>query len=182
MIDVKKINDIDLSKYANYIIEHEFRNYYLSNPGQEHYKLLAYLSTQFDDCILLDIGTYKGCSSLALAYNTNNLVKSFDIRSGLRRISNSPDNIEYIIDNVIDTKYLDLFKKCPLILLDTDHDGPFEHEFYSYLKSINWVGTLIIDDINYNQPMKEFWNSITEEKYDISEVGHHSGTGLVIFK
>lgn len=30
--------------------------------------------------------------------------------------------------------------------------------------------------------MKKFWNSITEEKYDITNVGAWSGTGLVYFK
>jgi hypothetical protein len=39
-----------------------------------------------------------------------------------------------------------------------------------------------LDDINLNNPMKEFWNVITEDKYDISEYGHWSGTGLVIFE
>ncbi len=182
MINEIELYKIDLSKYAHYIIEDEFRGYYLDNPGTEHYKLLAYLSDQYENAILLDIGTYKGCSALALAYNDKNLIKSFDIRFGLRGITDQPGNVEFIIDNIIDNKYIDLIKSSPLILLDTDHDGSFEHEFYSHLKSINWGGTLILDDINYNQSMKEFWNSITEEKYDITELGHYSGTGLVIFK
>jgi hypothetical protein len=30
--------------------------------------------------------------------------------------------------------------------------------------------------------MKKYWDWIDEEKYDISSIGHWSGTGLVIFK
>lgn len=182
MINEIELYKIDLSKYAQYIIEDEFKGYYLGNPGAEHYKLLAYLSNQYESATLLDIGTYKGCSALAMAHNDKNLVKSFDIRSGLRRITNQPDNVEFIVDNVLDLKYSDLVKSSPLILLDTDHDGSFEREFYSYLKSINWKGTLVLDDINFNDAMRDFWNSITEEKHDLTQIGHHSGTGLVIFK
>jgi hypothetical protein len=29
--------------------------------------------------------------------------------------------------------------------------------------------------------MEKFWGSITKEKYDISNLGHITGTGLVIF-
>ena len=41
---------------------------------------------------------------------------------------------------------------------------------------------MLLDDIDLNQPMKEFWGIINEEKYDVSHVGHWSGTGIVIFK
>ena len=56
MITELELEDIDLLGNADLINEEEYRNYYLGNPGQEHYKLLAYYSTQFNDSILLDIG------------------------------------------------------------------------------------------------------------------------------
>jgi hypothetical protein len=44
----------------------------------------------------------------------------------------------------------------------------------------------LYDELNsnkgLNESMVDYWNSVKEEKYDISHVGHHSGTGLVIFK
>jgi hypothetical protein len=178
----EEIEKIDLTQFANLIPEDEFRAYFLSEAGYDHYKLLGYVSSIYNDEILLDVGTYKGCSALALASNPKNRVKSFDIRSGLRTISNYPANIEFIVDNVIDERYKDLILSSKFIILDTDHDGPFEHEFYNYLKLINWKGTLMLDDIKLNQPMKDFWDSITEEKCDISDVGHCTGTGIVIFK
>jgi hypothetical protein len=30
--------------------------------------------------------------------------------------------------------------------------------------------------------MKNFWDRIEEKKYDITNIGHWSGTGLVIFE
>ena len=48
-------------------------------------------------------------------------------------------------------------------------------------QNIKYKGYLMLDDIYYNDAMRNFWSSIVEEKYDISNIGHHSGTGLVIF-
>jgi hypothetical protein len=181
LLDKEKINQIDLSQFKDLILETEFRNYFLDSPGKEHYKLLGYISSIVNFETLLDIGTYKGCSALALALNPDNQVKSFDIRDGLRNISGHPYNVEFIIDNIVNEKYKDLVLSSKFIILDTDHEGTFEHEFYNYLKSIGYKGTLMLDDIKFSKPMEDFWSRITHEKYDISEIGHHSGTGLVIF-
>jgi len=181
IINDTELGNIDLTGSAPYIIEDQFRDYFLGTPGSEHYRLLAYFSTKYQNTTLLDIGTYKGCSSIALAYNPSNQVKSFDIHPNLRKLNGNPKNIEYIIGNIIDTQFTDVILSSPFILLDTDHDGSFEYKFYEHLKALNWKGTLVLDDIKLNSPMKGFWNSVTEEKYDISNHGHHSGTGVVIF-
>jgi len=182
MINREEVEAIDLLHNAHLINEEEHRGYYLSNPGQEHYKLLAYYSMQFDNATLLDVGTYKGCSALALSHNPKNQIKSFDINPGLRNISDHPTNIEFIIDNILNKEYESLILSSKFIILDTDHLGEFEHEFYTHLRSIGYKGTLLLDDIKLNPEMIEFWNSITDEKYDISNVGHVTGTGLVILK
>lgn len=180
-LSLEKINSIDFSDLSKLIIEDQFKGYFISNAGQEHYKLLAHFSTLINNQIILDIGTYKGCSSLALSYNVENKVKSFDI-GNFRKITGNPDNVEFIIADFTDNEYKQLVLDSSLILLDTDHTGPYEHKVYKYLKEINWVGYLLLDDINLNKEMKEFWNSIELEKYDITPYGHWSGTGLVIFK
>ena len=180
-LDLEKINDINLTELGNIITEPEFRNYFISEAGREHYKLLAYFSTLFNNQILLDIGTYKGSSSIALAYNNKNSVKSFDL-GDYKRINHNLDNVEYILGDFTSEEYKDMVMKCPLIMLDTDHEGPFEHKVYQHLKKINWEGYLVLDDIHLNDPMKEFWNQIDNEKYDITPMGHWSGTGLVIFR
>ena len=68
-----------------------------------------------------------------------------------------------------------------MILLDTFHDGTFEKIFYEYLKRISYVGTLILDDIHLNNEMKFFWNNIEKNKFDVTNIGHATGTGVVIF-
>ena len=182
MIKEQILLDIDLSDLSKSIIEEEYVNYFLEKPGKEHYKLLAYFSLSYNDCTIIDIGSYKGCSALALSYNKNNKVVSFDIVDGLKRLYyNYPDNIQFIVDSVLEEKYKSLILNSPFIMLDTYHDGPFENVFYQYLKNIKYNGLLLLDDIKLNEPMVSFWNNIELEKHDISQYGHHSGTGIVIF-
>lgn len=175
------IAGIDLQPLGNLIQETEFRNYFLEVPSKEHYKLLAYISTQFTESHILDIGTYKGCSALALAFNPTNQVTSFDI-GNFRAISETPPNVDFKLGDFTDSSHIELVQKSSVILLDTDHTGPFEYKSYNYLKQIGWKGYFVLDDIHLNDVMKEFWGSITEEKSDVTELGHWSGTGIVTFK
>ena len=58
-LNLKQINDINLSELGDIITEQEFKQYFVSDGGREHYKLLAYFSTLFENEILLDIGYYR---------------------------------------------------------------------------------------------------------------------------
>lgn len=180
MITINDINTIGDIKFSNCIIETEFKNYYTALPGDEHYKLLSYISYQYKNEILIDIGTYKGCSALALANNESNHVKSFDLYN-YRNIKNEPSNIEFIIDDILKNDYIDLLLSSKFILLDTFHDGIFENELYSHLINIKWSGMLMLDDIYLNDEMKHFWSLITKTKYDLTNIGHKTGTGIILF-
>jgi hypothetical protein len=83
-----------------------------------------------------------------------------------------------------------------LILLDTAHlpkTVPFEREFFQRLQAIGYRGLLLLDDIHLNDEMREWWKELkagadlpTENEaryrvYDVTAVGHSSGTGLVDF-
>ena len=175
------INSIDLTQLSNLIKNNEHRGYFLEKAGIEHYKLIAYISTMFDNSNLIDVGTYKGNSALAMSYNSSNKVHSFDLKDFID-LHGLPVNLTHYIDNVLNENYKDLILTSPFILLDTFHDGTFEKQFHSYLKENNYIGYLLLDDIKLNNEMKEYWNWIEEEKYDVSDFGHWSGTGLVIFK
>jgi hypothetical protein len=88
------------------------------------------------------------------------------------------------MDSDIDWNSIDI------IMIDVDpHDGIKEREFVDFLYNKNWKGILVLDDILPNWPviipganpvaMNEWWMSIEEEKYDVSDIGHFSGTGIV---
>lgn len=179
--ELNLINSSYINKYSDKLINYELDHnpyYFHMESGKEHYRLLMYVSTLYNDEVIFDVGTNKCMSALALSYNKSNRVKTYDIVKLLPENPNV-DNIEYILGD--STKDLDL-EKCPVIFLDVDHDGLYEDIFYEHLKSINWKGILILDDIHLNEPMKKFWNRIEEKKYDITNIGHWSGTGLVVFE
>ena len=176
LLNSSYINDYS-DKLKNAQLQHDPYYFHLES-GKEHYRLLMYVSTLYNNEVIFDVGTNKCMSALALSYNKSNRVKTFDI---IKLLPENPtvDNIEYILGD--STKDIDL-EKCPVIFLDVDHDGIYEDIFYDRLKNINWKGILILDDIHLNDPMKKFWNRIEEKKYDITNIGHWSGTGLVIFE
>lgn len=181
-IDLEKLNSIDLTHLAPLITNNEHRGYFLEKPGREHYKLLSYFSQIADEkTVMLDVGTNRALSALAMSTNPSVQVVSFDL-DNYREITGYPKNVEFILDWVTMPKYKNLVMDSSFIFLDTLHDGIFENQFYHYLRSIGWKGILLLDDIKLNQPMMEFWSVITEEKYDVSQYGHWSGTGLVIFE
>jgi len=153
-------------------------DYYHYPPSREHYRLLIYISTLFNNQILFDIGTNRCMSAMALSYNKNNKIKSYDI---IQQLPENPkvDNIDFILGDSTDD--IDI-KNTPFIFLDVDHDGVYENVIYEYLHKINWKGILLLDDIHLNEPMSKFWQNISEEKYDITNIGHWSGTGIILFK
>jgi hypothetical protein len=59
-----------------------------------------------------------------------------------------------------------------------------EIDFYNYLKSINYAGFVICDDILYFKDMREqFWSKLNQSDcYDYTKLGHWSGTGIITFK
>jgi len=176
----EELDNIDLLSYSQTINSLEYQSYFMSKSGQEHYRLLSYISQNYNSINILDIGTLKGCSALALSINNSNKVFSFNIENHLD-LSETPTNIEFIIDNIINGNYDDLILNSPIILLDTFHDGTFEQKFLDYLILINYKGNLILDDIYLNSNMKSFWENINLPKNDITHIGHLTGTGLVIF-
>ena len=156
----------------------EYQNYYTDRSSKEHYRLLTHISNSFNDETFIDVGTLKGSSALALSTNKKNKVYSFNLSSQLE-LNSLPENVEFIIDNVLNGKYDNILLSAKFILLDTFHDGSFEQEFLDYLKSINYSGVLILDDIYLNNEMRSFWENINEDKMDITNIGHGSGTGVV---
>ena len=177
----EELDNIDLFPYSQKINSLEYQQYFMSKSGQEHYRLLAYISQNDDLVDILDVGTLKGCSALAFSVNSKNKVRSFNVGNEFD-LNYTPLNAEFIIDNVLNGNYNNIILGSKYIMLDTYHDGTFEKEFYDHLVSINYKGYLLLDDIHLNFEMERFWGSITKEKYDITNIGHSTGTGVVYFK
>ena len=114
-----------------------------------------------------------------LSYNLKNTIVSYDIVD-LRQVHHQEEltNIEYRLGDVLQDRRL---IGSSLLMLDTNHDGVFEKKFYHFLKENRYSGLLFLDDIHLNQQMRDFWNSISEPKEDVTDLGHWSGSGIVDF-
>ena len=186
-ITKEQLNSINFSSYKERFNETEINwSEFYNAQGIEHYKFLAYMSTLFNGRDIIDIGTHRGASALALSYNSENNVYSFDIerKYTLPKVS----NVHYSLENLWELpnryKWEQKILGSAFIFLDIDpHDGVLEFEFYEWLKQNNYKGFVICDDIWYFKAMRDnFWYKIdSEHKLDVTELGHWSGTGIVRF-
>ena len=186
------LDALDLTQFAGRFVNDNDREEFVGNAGSQHYRLLAYLSTQFYGRTLIDIGTHRGSSALALSYNVANTVHTFDIDDRLaqewKMTKWANRNIQFHKENLWDpatrAQWRDRILDAAVIFMDIDpHEGPMELEFYQWLKAEGYKGLLVCDDIWYFKGMRDaFWYHIPEaEKVDVTLVGHWSGTGIVHF-
>lgn len=161
-------------------IHPEMRNWFHLESGKEHYRLLIHLSYCFDGVQIADIGTYRGASAIALSQNPKNKVFSLDVEVFKNEIPS--ENINFHLgDFKTDKTIQENILKSSFIFLDIDHLYNKEIWFYEFLVENNWDGIMLCDDINLNEEMRRFWKEIHHEKYDITQYGHFSGTGIVMF-
>lgn len=177
--------------YENFLISssNDDRTEFLDVCGKQHYRLLSYLSCCVNDAVIIDIGTHRGQSALALSYNPTNVVHTFDIEDrvtndGIKDVS----NIIFHMDNLFEIdgreKWKETILQSSFIFLDVDpHNGTMEIDMYNYLEQIGYNGFVVCDDIWLFKDMRDrFWYKIPiDNKYDLTELGHHSGTGIFKF-
>ena len=181
--DHRELSNYKLDKQYKYVVNYRSLEFFNSDAGIEHYSLLAWFSHQYPKgSLLIEVGTLDGCGMLALSHNQDNRVISWDVhRYG--DICNLPPNTEarLVTENYMDT-VMPTVMQAPFIFYDAKHEGKEEREFLDELVKRNWHGIVMWDDIHLNKPMKQFWNSITQEKEDWTDIGHFCGTGIVHLK
>lgn len=65
------------------------------------------------------------------------------------------------------------------LFIDGNHDGiQVVKEWEIYRPKLADKAVVVFDDIHFNEKMTEFWDSITDKKYDISN-WHEKGFGVV---
>jgi len=170
-------------------------------PGKEHYLFLASLGLQLQNKKIIELGTHKGVSSIALNYgnkknNNNNTIITYDICNLLVPSIFDNTNIIFKMENLFDPSIRDQnmenILSSDIIFIDIDpHEGIHEFEMYSWLKDNNYKGIILFDDIHLGighmgvytgNSMQQFWSKVDPKyKLDLTSVGHWSGTGLVCF-
>jgi hypothetical protein len=156
--------------------------------GKEHYRLLAYLSTLFNNSSIIEIGTHQGKSAMALSYNSTNIIHTFDITKKYIPVIDTISNIHYHYDNLFDREtfisWAPTILECPFIFVDVDpHNGEMEIELFKLLEEIGYNGFVVWDNIwNFKEMRNNFWYKVPDSiRYDLTLVGHWSGTGVTTF-
>lgn len=184
-LDIDDLNSVNFGFPFDFINKDLIYSYIFSPAGVDHYRLLRKISQSFKGITISDVGTNRGLSALSLS-GVGNTVKSFDVIDLVDpRLKGISDQIgcEFVLRNLLEDETLKNYViNSDFIFLDTDHDGIFENQFYTFLVDGGFSGTLLLDDIYLNEPMRDFWSSITQDKKDITRFGHFSGTGIVNFK
>jgi len=180
-----KLLDNFQMKNSEYLV---YRDYYYNPSGTHEYRLYSYLSTFFNNTIILDIGTSHGRSAIALSHNETNKVLSYDICDHIQNNNHkiySKQNVEFRIKNVLDDLTPELVSQCKIIMIDIDHYETIEQQIIAKLNVCGFSGIILLDDIHHPQAdmyeaMQRLWNGINLPKFDITKYAHCSGTGLVL--
>lgn len=178
IIETSKIRGFDISHLCKYTTRESNRDF---QSDGEHYRLLAYISTLFDNKLIIELGTRHGASAIALSNNPTNKVITYDIHQWTNEVKK--DNIDFRLENILDTDaHMQILLDSFCIFVDTDpHDGNHENNIYSFLKRNDYKGIIIFDDTKDYHALRTFADSVDVTKYDLTEYAHFSGTLLVDF-
>ena len=161
-------------------------------PG-EHYKLLAALVQIERPMRIIEIGTARGLSALALAANLpeGGELATFDVvpwqqiaGTYLRPSDMEKHRIRALVGDLADpavfAQHEHRLSTADLIFVDAPKDGRFEPLFLRHLASVSFRTDVLVvlDDIRLWN-MLAVWRGITRPKLDVTSFGHWSGTGLV---
>jgi hypothetical protein len=149
----------------------------------EPYRLLRYMSDKLDMEYIMDFGVATGNSAIVLAFNRKNFIYAIDtnLMPSINDFKDLPIQMAIAHTMLLSTELQIATKHSALISLDISHNGKDEIQFYKQIKKWGFAGMMICDDIHLNKEMELFWALVTEPKYDLTDVGHVTGTGLIDF-
>jgi hypothetical protein len=183
IINNQILDNFDM-KNSEYLV---YNDYYNNPSGLHEYRLYSYLSTFFNNSIILDIGTAHGRSAIAFSHNDSNKVISYDIYNQIPANHKiyTKKNVEFRVKDVLDDLNADFLSNCRIVMIDIDHYETIEREIINKLNECNFSGIILLDDIYHPEKdmydaMQRLWKSITLPKFDITKYAHSSGTGLML--
>jgi predicted O-methyltransferase YrrM len=161
-------------------------------PG-EHYRLLAALVKLLQPKRVIEVGTFRGLSALALKkfLPADGKITTFDVvpRDSLPNTCLRPedfldDRLRQQIGDLSDARVFELHRsliqETELLFVDGPKDGVFERKLLQQLETVDFHKALLVvmDDIRFWN-MLGIWQDIARPKLDLTSFGHWSGTGLV---
>jgi predicted O-methyltransferase YrrM len=161
-------------------------------PG-EHYRLLAALVKLLQPKRVIEVGTFRGLSTLALKkfLPAAGRITTFDVvpwdslaDTCLRPEDFEDDRLQQQIGDLSDATafelHRNLIQETELLFVDGPKDGVFERKLLQQLETVDFHKPLLVvmDDIRFWN-MLAIWQDIARPKLDLTSFGHWSGTGLV---
>lgn len=182
---IQDLSDIEIRSRSQQHLE--YLNFW---PG-EHYKLLRGISSVVQPKLTVEIGTWVGMSTLALAKFSEKTI-TYDIRDwkSFKKTflveSDFLQDIEQRNGDLSDNEFFksqrSTFANADLIFLDAPKDGVFEEKFLELvLPALKSGAILILDDIRFLNMLK-IWENLEHQRIDLTSFGHASGTGIVFIK
>ncbi len=161
-------------------------------PG-EHYRFLAGLVQVLQPKTVVEVGTYRGLGSLALAHRLppGGRVVTFDV-SPWREVSGQclldadlaggrivPVCADLTASEVFEA-HRDTLESASLMFIDAAKDGFMEQRLLDRMETLRCREPLIVvfDDIRMWN-MLGIWRRIARPRFDAVSLGHWSGTGMV---
>jgi predicted O-methyltransferase YrrM len=185
-------NEIDLSDLA---ARAQMPHWFSIWPG-EHYRLLAALVLKMQPQVVIEIGTDKGLSSLAMKkyLPAGGKIVTYDIKRWkeveghvLLDSDFADGQLEQRLVDLSDPVQIpqqrELLESTDFFFIDAPKDNVFEYRLMDQFKLLNFKRNpiLLFDDTRLTS-MLPFWQKLPYPKLDISSFGHWSGTGLVEWK
>jgi predicted O-methyltransferase YrrM len=179
---IQDLSDVEVRSTSQ---EHlEYLNFW---PG-EHYKLLRGISHVLQPKLTVEIGTWVGMGTLALAKYSEKTI-TYDIRdwkSFKKTFFVESDFLQDIEQRTGDLSDFDFFEReknifanADLVFLDAPKNGVFEEKFLKLALPVLKPGAiLILDDIKFLNMLK-IWEGLEHQRIDLTSFGHASGTGIV---
>ncbi len=182
---------VDLGWLEERCSTEEERQWVRQWPG-EHYRLLSAFARTTKPSLIVEVGTYTGMGTLALADGAGAApVITYDVvawdgfpNTLLRAEDFDGSRIEQRLGDLSDDDYFaqqrETLLAADLVFVDGPKDGRFESIFYPHLLALldGHRHVVLADDIHFLN-MIQLWMELPVEKLDISSFGHWSGTGLM---
>jgi predicted O-methyltransferase YrrM len=161
-------------------------------PG-EHYRLLAALVKLLQPKRVVEIGTFRGLSALALKkfLPAAARITTFDVVpwNSFSDTCLQPEDFEDdrlrqqlgdLSEAAVFESHRGLIQETELLFVDGPKDGVFERKLLQQLETVDFRKPLLVvmDDIRFWN-MLAIWQDIARPKLDLTSFGHWSGTGLV---
>lgn len=143
-----------------------------------YYEFLKYLVIQLHPKTIVELGTHRGHSCVAMLTgfrNYNGHIYTIDIRE---QFPLEDHRITKIISNDLEVD-LEQIPKIDLLFIDTHHyANHIAKELNKYIPHVKMNGIVVMDDILIND-MYSVWKKIKYPKIELNHI-HNSGFGVFV--